>query len=244
MNRPCHTGRHAPPARPRPVDAELTDDDLRELYAAPRRPWVRANMVATVDGAAAGESGRSGSINNDVDRRVFALLRDARRRRRGRAPARRGPRATGPPTGRSCWSAARGAGPRAAARRRAGAGAARDLRGRRGSRARPGRRSATSTCSCSAATASTWPGCAEELAGRGLVDLLCEGGPHLLRDLLDQGVLDELCQTVVPRLVGGTHPRILDGPPVDAALRLHVLLEHDGTLLGRWLVDPPGWAKS
>ena len=74
------------------------------------------------------------------------------------------------------------------------------------------------------------------LAERGLAHLLCEGGPHLLRDLLDQGVLDEMDATVVPRLVAGLHPRITNGPPVDVPLELTVLLEEQNTLLGRWFV--------
>jgi riboflavin biosynthesis pyrimidine reductase len=217
-----------------PSDADLSDDDLRELYAAPRRPWVRANMVATVDGAAAGESGRSGSINNDVDRRVFALLRSyadavvvgagtARAEgyrptdrpivlvsRRGQVPERLRDAEPGRVLLATCSAAER----LDAARATLGDDHVLVLGGHRVDLAR----------------------LRDELAERGLVELLCEGGPHLLRDLLDQGVLDELCQTVVPRLVGGTHPRILDGAPVDAALELHVLLEHDGTLLGRWLV--------
>ena len=72
------------------------------------------------------------------------------------------------------------------------------------------------------------------LVDRGYADLLCEGGPHLLRDLLDQGVADEVACTWVPRLVAGLRPRITDGPPVDVHLRLHSLVEEDGTLLGRW----------
>ncbi len=57
-----------------------------------------------------------------------------------------------------------------------------------------------------------------------------------LRDLLAAGAVDEVCTTTVPRLIGGTHPRITDGPPVDVPLRLHTLLEQDGTLLARWLL--------
>jgi riboflavin biosynthesis pyrimidine reductase len=72
------------------------------------------------------------------------------------------------------------------------------------------------------------------LVDRGFGDILCEGGPHLLRDLLDQGVADELDCTFVPRLVAGTHPRITNGPPVDVDLTLHSLVEEGGTLLGRW----------
>jgi hypothetical protein len=52
------------------------DGDLREVYAAPRTPWLRVNMVSTIDGAASGEDGLTGSINNDADQRVFHLLRE------------------------------------------------------------------------------------------------------------------------------------------------------------------------
>ena len=51
-------------------------DELPELYAAPDQPWLRVNMVATVDGAATGEDGTSRSINNGADKVVFDLLRD------------------------------------------------------------------------------------------------------------------------------------------------------------------------
>ena len=52
------------------------------------------------------------------------------------------------------------------------------------------------------------------------------------------GVVDELCHTIVPRLVGGDQLRIIAGrrrrrrpsSPIS-------LLEQDGTLLGRWLVS-------
>jgi riboflavin biosynthesis pyrimidine reductase len=77
----------------------------------------------------------------------------------------------------------------------------------------------------------------DELVLRGFRHLLSEGGPHLLRDLLDQGVVDELDTTVVPRMISGSHRRITDGPPVDAPLRLATLVEEDGTLLARWFVE-------
>jgi hypothetical protein len=50
-------------------------------------------------------------------------------------------------------------------------------------------------------------------------------------------VVDELDSTIVARLIAGSHRRITDGPPVDVPLRLATLVEQDGTLLARWLVD-------
>ena len=52
------------------------DTDLPQLYAVPDQPWLRVNMVSTVDGAATGDDGTSRSINNGVDKMVFDLLRD------------------------------------------------------------------------------------------------------------------------------------------------------------------------
>ena len=82
------------------------------------------------------------------------------------------------------------------------------------------------------------PDLRQALVDRGWRDLLCEGGPRLLHDLLAQGLVDELTATVVPALVGGSGPRIVEGQPLDVPLELRLLLEEDGTLLGRWFADP------
>ena len=70
----------------------------------------------------------------------------------------------------------------------------------------------------------------------GWTEQLCEGGPSLFADMLAAGVVDELCWTIVPRLTGGDAVRIATGAEVDVTLRPALLLEQDGTLLGRWLV--------
>ena len=50
------------------------EPDLPRLYAYPDGRWLRANMVATADGAAS-LNGVTQGISSDTDRRVFALLR-------------------------------------------------------------------------------------------------------------------------------------------------------------------------
>ena len=50
------------------------EPDLPRLYAYPDGRWLRANMVATADGAAS-LNGLTQGISSDTDRRVFALLR-------------------------------------------------------------------------------------------------------------------------------------------------------------------------
>ncbi|GAA3913536.1 pyrimidine reductase family protein [Microbacterium invictum] len=51
----------------------------------------------------------------------------------------------------------------------------------------------------------------DELARRGMPQILCEGGPHLFGSLLDAGVVDEVCVTLAPRLIGGRAGRIVQG---------------------------------
>jgi riboflavin biosynthesis pyrimidine reductase len=211
------------------------EPDLAALYAAPRTPWLRVNMVSSVDGAATGESGRSGSINNAVDKVVFDLLRDL------------------------CDAVVVGAGtlreegyrplgkPLVAVSRRAAVPP----------RLRDAEPGAVLMATCAAAEhlaearsilgddhvvvagdeSVDLAGVVSGLHDRGLRHLLSEGGPTLLAGLLGAGLVDELDATVVPRLVGGDGPRIVDGPLVDVALTLHLLLEEDGTLLGRWLTS-------
>ena len=50
------------------------------------------------------------------------------------------------------------------------------------------------------------------LAGRGYREILAEGGPHLLSQLAAAGLIDELCVTISPVLVGGPAGRIIQGP--------------------------------
>lgn len=213
----------------------VSDDDLPSLYAVPRLPWLRANMVQTVDGAATGGDGRSGSINNAADKRVFDTLRAM------------------------ADAVVVGAG----TARAEGYGAAAVpivLVSRRGE-VPPLLRDAPSSARIHMVTCEAAPALAEtrsvlgsenvlvvgessvDLGGvrpaleeRGFRHLLCEGGPSLLTGLLAAAQVDELCVTVVPSLVGGSNPRITGGPALDRSLDLGLLLEEDGTLLGRWLL--------
>ena len=64
---------------------------------------------------------------------------------------------------------------------------------------------------------------------RGVTQLLCEGGPQLFGALTSADLVDELCLTVSPLLVGGEAGRIVaggHGPPRAMALR-HVLTADD-----------------
>lgn len=76
-----------------------------------------------------------------------------------------------------------------------------------------------------------------ELRGRGARVVLAEGGPSFNGQLVDAGVVDELCITVSPQLVGGNSPRIVSGASrsTPAEVRLDRLLEHDAALFARYV---------
>jgi riboflavin biosynthesis pyrimidine reductase len=213
---------------------EVTEDDIAALYAAPRLPWLRVNMVSTVDGAANGSSGKSGSINNAADAAVFHALRaecdavvvgagTARTEEYGTADvpivlvSHRGlvpEKLQGAEPGRVLLATSASS---------PGLAAARELLGE-------------DHVLLAGETEVDLAAMKAQLVERGLRDLLSEGGPSLLRDLLASGAADELTLTWVPRVIGGVHPRIVMGETVEKDLDLALLLEVDGTLLGRWLV--------
>jgi riboflavin biosynthesis pyrimidine reductase len=211
------------------------DDDLRVLYSAPDQPWMRVNMVSTVDGAATGDDGTSRSINNGADKLVFDLLRELSDavvvgagtvRIEGYAVGRKplvvvSRSGSVPPTQRS---AGRGKVLMATVSTAPYLDEARSILGNDNVLVLGSHRVDLARLK-------------DELVLRGFRHLLSEGGPHLLRDLLAQRVADEVDATLVPRIVSGSHPRITDGPPVDVPLRLTTLVEQDGTLLARWLVE-------
>ena len=78
-----------------------------------------------------------------------------------------------------------------------------------------------------------------DLVGRGLGRVLCEGGPALLSSALAAGVVDELCLTVSPRLLGGA-VRLLPGPLAqEVRLRLLGVLSDGDEVALHYAVDRP-----
>ena len=171
----------------------------------PEGRWLRVNFVATVDGSAQGSDGRSGTINNQVDKQVFhALRRSADVILVGAGTARaEGYRPSPTPivvVGHSMPELLDGAD---------------NVR----------------------LVSGPLPDIIDGIRAEGHDRILCEGGPVLLAGLLEADLVDELCLTTTPLLVGGPGKRFVDGPPLDVPLTLSSLVEADGTLLARWLVS-------
>jgi riboflavin biosynthesis pyrimidine reductase len=241
-----------------PAPAELTFQEYLAAMAMPARAdgsWVRSVFVSSVDGAATGPDGRSGSLSTTNDATLFLHQRQladvivvgagtARNEHYGPVKA------------------------------KADAASARAERGQRpapvlclvSSRldldpADPIFTDSEERVVVATHSASDWsrvdeigevadvvrtPGEAVDLtaalavlAERGLHRVVCEGGPSLHGEMIRQGVIDELLLTVAPVLVGGgSAPRISAGPHPAAAARpmelVDLVRDDDGTLFQRW----------
>jgi riboflavin biosynthesis pyrimidine reductase len=240
-----------------PPGSELDTEALARLYAYPSGGgWLRANMVSTLDGAATGPDGKTGSINNEADHKVFMLLRTladvviagagtARAEGYGRTRPPAGELAalrTGRPAAPTLLLVSRSAAlpPKLATPPDEAEGEQGDVLlatcEAAGEQALDAAREALGedTVLVLGTAEVDLPDLVDHLLERGLSRMLTEGGPHLLRDMAAAGVVDEICLTVVPQVLGGAHPRILAGGDVDLALSPRLLLEAEGTLLGRW----------
>ncbi|MEY2472171.1 MAG: hypothetical protein QOK28_1500 [Actinomycetota bacterium] len=213
---------------PEPADAV----DLAEAYAVPRVPFVRCNMISSVDGAIT-VNGRSGGLGGPGDRRVFDTLRSLAEvilvgagtmRAEGYGPADT-PIAV---VTKSCdldWDSPFFVDARA----RPIVITTDESKERRRDKADD-----VADVIVAGDERVELPLAVRELQARGLRSVLLEGGPRLNAQMVEAGLLDELCLTVSPRLVAGDGPRVLAGElpqPID--LSVAQLLEEDGFLFYR-----------
>lgn len=236
---------------------------LAELYPWPEPPagrhtWVRATMVQSLDGATAGDDGRSGSVSSAVDREVFRMLRGladvvlvgaGTARAEGYGPAL---------VNRDLVGARRSRGSRDAAVV-AQVTSSGGVEAGRGMFDEPGAALVVLADGDPAALERAVDVAGQDavvlaghmddggvdlaaalgaLADRGLPRVLCEGGPALLGALAAADLLDEMCLTTSPTLVGGEAVRVVTGEAL--AGRRYVLaglLHSDSSLLARWVRD-------
>lgn len=230
----------------------LDDDGLAAVYGVPpgTSTWLRTNFAASLDGGITGGDGRSGSVNTAADHVVFELLRAlsdvllvgaGTLRNEGYEEQ----------TVATRWAplrAAQGLHPRlpVVAVSRQGAVPPTLLGSTAGS-------VLMATCEQAPKLAETreqlgpdnvlvhgpdavdLASVRDDLAARGLARVICEGGPSLMAALLDAGLVDEVCLSVTPVVVGGDGPRMLSGASRSEAYHPVVLVEEDGTVMGRWM---------
>ena len=235
----------------------LEHPDLPKLYEYPPGRWLRANMVASADGAAS-LGGASSGLSSAADRHVFALLRTladvivvgaSTARTERYAPVRRHElwhhlREGRPPTPPIAVVSARldldpagrliaSAPPHARTIVITTAQAPADRRAELARHADvivAGEETVDMTAAVSA------------LVERGHRRMLAEGGPHLLAQLVEARLMDELCLTIGPLMAGPGASRIVAGAPWSGTepttpplpLTLAHVLEDDGFLFCRY----------
>jgi riboflavin biosynthesis pyrimidine reductase len=246
-----------------PAEAALAA--LAALYAYPdpatrAAPWVRANMIASADGAASLEA-RSGGLSGGADRTLFKVLRslaDVIVAGAGTARAER----YRPVRDGEVWPRLRQGRtptpPIAVITRGLSVSADDPLLTKAPEWARtivlttqaapPARRAAVARHADVAVAGRDEVSPADAvaaLAERGHRRILLEGGPTVLGQFAAAGLLDELCLTISPLLEGGRAERIVAVPPGvrpgrgddhgAAGLSLGHVLEDHGFLFCRYL---------
>ncbi|WP_462188058.1 pyrimidine reductase family protein [Frankia sp. CcWB2] len=233
---------------------DIEDIDLDEAYAYPssaaHTPYIRANFVASVDGAAE-VGGRSGPLGGEADLRVFRLLRwlsdvvlvgagTARTENYGPVvipPERRERRvaaglAAVPPI--AVVTATAGFDPGA----RLFSGEIRPvlLTCETAPLDRRRRLAAVADIAICGGSAVEPDLAVRALAERGMTRILTEGGPLLHSQLAAAGLLYELCLTITPVLAGPGRLGIMKGEPwpAPAALTLTQILAEDDVLFLRY----------
>ncbi len=240
---------------------DVDGGDLSDLYGYPTGHadsggvWLRANFIASLDGGAT-FGGKSGQLGGPGDRAVFGALREMADvilvgagtvRAEGYAGAR-------PTVAQRQRRQTRGQSevPQLAIVTKSGR-LERDMPVFTRTEVPP------LVCTCTAAadqTRRTLAGLADvidcsigdpdsvdsasvlgALARRGLPRILTEGGPMLFSSFVEHGLLDELCLTIAPTLVGGSAGRIATGSEqVLTAMRCaHILADDDGYLYTRYV---------
>ncbi len=230
----------------------LSDEEVARSYAWPEaRPWVRAMMVTTLDGASAGSDGLSDSVSSDADQVIFAAVR-----RYADAVL------VGSGTLRTEQYTPMKANPADAGQREA-----------------DGQRAAPVVAVVSGSLKLPWElpiwtesthrplviteaGADEDrlaeaqkhadvvildevtpqtivdaLIERGLRRIVCEGGPQLLRNLVEAGVVDEADITLAPLFAGTENSPSTNSLPDVSHFGLEQVLQGEGTLMMRYLAQ-------
>jgi riboflavin biosynthesis pyrimidine reductase len=230
--------------------------DLPGLYAYPAGPWLRANMVSSADGAAS-LGGATKALSSQADRHVFALLRTlsdvilvgaSTARVEHYNPVRprelwrhlRAGRSATPPI--AVVSGRLDLDPQSALITAAPADARTIVITT--AQAPPDRRaelSARADVIVAGEQGVDLKVAISALADRGHQRVLAEGGPHLLAQLAEAGLMDELCLTIGPLMAGPGASRIVAGSPAaePQELTLAHVLEDNGFLLCRYTRKAP-----
>jgi riboflavin biosynthesis pyrimidine reductase len=226
------------------LDSSGGRDQLLELYRPPTASWLRLNLIASVDGNAAGIDGTSESLTNAADRIILGVIRELSDvvvvgansvRREGYFLPRRSRLAVVTISG--------------------------DLSGHRinpaadllplivvcpleaVARVRETLGAEPVEIVCVAPSPETnllaMADIVAALRSMGLNSIVCEGGPQLIGQLLAARLVDEACFSTSP-ILGGSALGMANVPvATEQALELHQLIvDETSGIYARWLIRP------
>lgn len=236
---------------------QLDDRELPQLYAYPDedKTWLRANFITSIDGGATAD-GKSGSMGGSGDRLIFNLLRGLadvivvgagtvriegysgaqlgvaqRQQRQARGQSEVPPLAIVTRSGRLDRDMPVFTRTEVAPLVLTCTAAAEETRLLLTDRAE------VVDCSGKDPREVDEPVVLAVLGARGMHRILTEGGPTLLGSFMERDLLDELCLTTAPYIVGGLARRITAGPG-QLLTRMHcshVLTDDAGYLYTRYV---------
>lgn len=234
---------HPAPSESVDLDAEGSRDRLLELYRPPSARFTRLNFIATVSGSAAGPDGTSETLTNPADRRLLGVIRELADIVLIGAQSVRSEGFQLPRTARLAVVTSSG-----------------DLSGHRiTTSVEPGRLLVLAPEGALDRARSTLGVDTAEFVGiahvdgrlapgdilsalheRGHDSIVCEGGPSLAAQLLEAGLLDEVCLSTAPQLGGPALPLLGDRTIDPVRLSLSQLLADEASgLYARWAIHRP-----
>jgi len=211
----------------------LDDADLLGIYAYPASldaPWVRANMVASIDGSPT-IGGKSNTLTSSADRRLFHLLRaQADVILIGAGTARSEPYANHRKqlvvvtrSGDLPPKFFTGIPPLVVTTEALVLERRRELEAR----------AEVITCGRHEIDFGVM---LKAFLERGWLRILCEGGPGLLGSMHAAGNINEIALTTTPKVIGGGTSWLQESQERERSLELASLLESQGNLFARYVV--------
>ncbi len=215
---------------------DTTADDaaarLEELYPS-EATWLRINMIASLNGSAVGVDGTSNGLTSRVDRRILGAIRRQSDIVLVGATSIRNEGYLMPRTAALAVVTASG-----------------DLEGNQlPADLGPGRLIVVCPSHAAGRVRDQLPGSVDivetgdarpdaagivsALRDRGHRRIVCEGGPNLAAQLLDAGLVDELCLSTSPQTVPSVLP-VLPGRLAQRFELTQLLADDDGALYARW----------
>jgi riboflavin biosynthesis pyrimidine reductase len=221
------------------IDSPASRDALLELYRPEAMSSVRINLIASVSGSVGGSDGTSNTLSNPVDRRILGVIRELGDvvlvgaqsvRAESYVLPRRAPLAIVTSSGDLSGHGIRADAPTERVFVLCPAASADRVRVTLGSVTAeiielvPNSEGVLSMTDVVTA-----------LRVRGFESIVCEGGPRLAAQLLDAGLVDEVCLTTSPLLNGSEVPILGRALHEQRAVSLLQLLVDDASgIYARW----------